>query len=135
MEARQDVTKSRSTPEEDGDVTLCIQQAYLGKYQFWLSGPQSVQILQYDTRGDCGEEELRSVLLKLIIYTESFCVQQPRPECPQREKSILWQAGYTGMCLYVVCVCTSTPSWASSVFTALDIAPWTFFPSVGILEF
>lgn len=76
--------------------------------------------------------------------TESVCVRQPRPECPQQEKSnhrrcpeallMTWQADYTATCVYVVCVCPST-SFLGSLFTALDMAPCTFFPYEGILEF
>ena len=50
---------------EAGDPTLCIWQAHLGRHQFWLSDPRSVQMLHNGPMDVCGEDKLRSILLKL----------------------------------------------------------------------
>lgn len=74
-----------------------------------------------------------------------LCVPQPRPEWPQQEKSAHrrpppffpccgWLTTPARGSMWYVCA-QATPAWASFVFTALDMAPWTFFPYVGILEF
>lgn len=65
---------------EAGDPTLYIRWAHLERRQLWLSDPKSVQMLRGDTSDDCGEDELRSVLLRLHI--DSFHVGQPRSEGP-----------------------------------------------------
>lgn len=50
---------------EAGNPTLCIRRAHLDRRLLWLSDPKSVQMLRGDTRDACGEDELRSVVLKL----------------------------------------------------------------------
>lgn len=97
-------------------------------------------MLQDATAGGCGEEELRSVLRKLVIHRERLCsaAQAPVPtaanvksqEAP-RSPSMMWRVHY--MAVWYVCA-QAPPSWASSVFTALARAPCTFFPYEGILD-
>lgn len=99
-----------------------------------------------DATGCHKEEELRSVLLKLVIHIESFVFRSPGLSGHSRKSQLTggppqpfflccgWLTTPARGSMWYVCA-QATPAWASFVFTALDMAPWTFFPYVGILEF
>lgn len=91
------------------------------------------------TARGCDEEELRSVLLQLVIHREHLCsAAQAWPECLQQEKSnhrrrpeallMMWQADDTATCVSVVCVCPSTP------FLGLSCVHSTEYGSLHLLS-
>lgn len=104
---------------------------------------KSTQMLQDARARSCGEEELRSVLRKLIIHRERLCsaAQAPVPtaanvksqEAP-RSPSMMWRADYMAMWGYVVCVCPSTPFLSLFCVHSTGYSSHTFFPYEGILE-